>query len=42
MHLKEAFRYQNYLNELISATTSYLSGGKYTTKTSVLISLRSR
>lgn len=33
MYLKEAFRYQNYLNELISATTSYLSGGQYTTKT---------
>ena len=33
MYLKEAFRYQNYLNELISATTSYLNGGQYTTKT---------
>ena len=33
MYLKEAFRYQNYLNELIFATTSYLSGGQYTTKT---------
>lgn len=33
MYLKEAFRYQNYLNELISATTSYLSSGQYTTKT---------
>lgn len=33
MYLKEAFRYQNYLNELISATTSYLNGGQYTTNT---------
>lgn len=33
MYLKEAFRYQNYLNELISATTSYLTTGQYTTKT---------
>lgn len=33
MYLKEAFRYQNYMNELISATTSCLSGGQYTTKT---------
>ena len=33
MYLKEAFRYQNYLNGLISATTSYLNGGQYTTKT---------
>lgn len=33
MYLKEAFRYQNYLNELISATTSYLTTDQYTTKT---------
>lgn len=33
MYLKEAFRYQNYLNELISATTNYLGSGQYTTKT---------
>lgn len=33
MYLKEAFRYQNYLNELISATSNYLCGGQYTTKT---------
>lgn len=33
MYLKEAFRYQNYLNGLISTTTNYLGGGQYTTKT---------
>lgn len=33
MYLKEAFRYQNYLNELISATSNYLCSGQYTTKT---------
>ena len=33
MYLKEAFRYQNYLNELISTTSGFLSGSGYTTKT---------
>lgn len=33
MYLKEAFRYQNYLNTLISTTTGYLSDTRYTTKT---------
>ena len=33
MYLKEAFRYQNYLNGLISTTISYLGGSQYTTKT---------
>jgi len=33
MYLKEAFRYQNYLNELISMTTTHLNVGQYTTKT---------
>lgn len=33
MYLKEAFRYQNYLNGLISTTTNYLGSVQYTTKT---------
>lgn len=33
MYLKEAFRYQNYLNNLIANTTNYLCGSQYTTKT---------
>lgn len=33
MYLKEAFRYQNFLNNLISTTSSYLTGNQYTTKT---------
>lgn len=33
MYLKEAFRYQNYLNGLISTAIGHLSTGLYTTKT---------
>ena len=33
MYLKEAFRYQNYLNELIGTTTTCLNDSRYTTKT---------
>ena len=33
MYLKEAFRYQNYLNELITTTIGYLNNSQYTTKT---------
>lgn len=33
MYLKEAFRYQNYLNSLITTTSSFLSSNQYTTKT---------
>jgi len=33
MYLKEAFRYQNYLNGLIASVTGYLITPKYTTKT---------
>jgi len=33
MYLKEAFRYQNYLNGLISTATSHLNFGQYTHKT---------
>lgn len=33
MYLKEAFRYQNFLNRLVDRTTSYLSNQNYITKT---------
>ncbi len=33
MYLKEAFRYQNFLNDLICTTSGYLTGNQYTTKT---------